>query len=324
VATIAKPIDGVNQWDAIVAAARGEPAGAIAPPRASRGAGSAPSNRTLLVIGNSTNECSWTASDPRYHGAAGVAEAFARGGDVPEPLGGGSGAAKDSVGCGFAIRLEGGARRWKLIQNYGGAPYDWCNSTKGGSKCAPPTGAYDPNTAEIGAAVADSPTCTTHANECFPSNDIRSFALAGATDTWPAQACAACDAEPTCVGYTINTASTSGANCFLKSKLESGHASSTCTTGTNGRAPAPPAPAPGPPIDKTCPNGWCLYDVAADPYELDEISTDPANAAILAAMKQKMAAVLTSYREYKEDPKCQGKTTFAQDPVVGKSWQPWC
>ena len=41
-------------------------------------------------------------------------------------------------------------------------------------------------------------------------------------------------------------------------------------------------------------------------------------------MKQKMAEVLTTYREYKEDPKCQGKTTFASDPVVGKSWQPWC
>lgn len=132
--TITKPIDGVNQWDAIVAAARGdvEQGEATAPPRSARdeirGKGSAPSNRTFLVIGNST-QCSWAKGDPRFHGAAGVAEAFARGGDVPPPL-----VLKPSLGCGFSIRLDGGVRRWKLIQNYGGGPNDWCNSTKGGAK----------------------------------------------------------------------------------------------------------------------------------------------------------------------------------------------
>ena len=41
-------------------------------------------------------------------------------------------------------------------------------------------------------------------------------------------------------------------------------------------------------------------------------------------MQAKMAQILLSYHEYQEDPECQGKTTYANNSVVGKAWQPWC
>ena len=56
------------------------------------------------------NMCSWSTRDPRYHGAAGVAEAFAAGGDVALPLDSGG----SMLGCGFAIRLDDGPHRWKV------------------------------------------------------------------------------------------------------------------------------------------------------------------------------------------------------------------
>ena len=49
------PLDGVNQWPAIVAAASG-----TAPPLPPR---------NFIVLGNSTNACSWSADDDRYHGS---------------------------------------------------------------------------------------------------------------------------------------------------------------------------------------------------------------------------------------------------------------
>jgi hypothetical protein len=67
-----------------------------------------------------------------------------------------------------------------------------------------------------------------------------------------------------------------------------------------------------------------LYDVLSDPYELHEVSSVPANSGIVSAMQAKMAQILLSYHEYQEDPECQGKTTYANNSVVGKAWQPWC
>jgi hypothetical protein len=61
--------------------------------------------------------------------------------------------------------------------------------------------------------------------------------------------------------------------------------------------------------------------VSADQDERHELSA--ANPAVVMALAAKLEAVLESYREYKIDPAC-GPATFAQDPVVGKTWQPWC
>ncbi len=70
--------------------------------------------RDDLVLGNATNLCSWPARDARrqkYEAESGWTHA--------------------SLGCGFAIRKGS----LKLIQGFGGAPDDWCNTTANGRVC---------------------------------------------------------------------------------------------------------------------------------------------------------------------------------------------
>ena len=147
------PLDGVDQWGYITGATK---------------TGAA---RTSLVIGNSTNMCSWPKGDPRYHGAATIATA---GADLPA---GAPELGKVTLGCGFAIRKNDGKNMWKLIKGYGGGPDTWCNST----------------------SVHNSLNCASAGPGSAPSN-------------------------------------------------------------------SPPEPV------STCPGGWCLYDVASDPFEQHEIS----------------------------------------------------
>jgi hypothetical protein len=71
------PLDGVSQWAAILG-------------------GSNPT-RTMIVIGNSTNECSWTAEDPRYHLSASPER---DGADLPA----GHWTDGAALQCGFAIK----------------------------------------------------------------------------------------------------------------------------------------------------------------------------------------------------------------------------
>jgi len=70
-----------------------------------------------------------------------------------------------------------------------------------------------------------------------------------------------------------------------------------------------------------CPGGWCLFDVEADPLELNECSESHPDVA--KRLQGQMAIVLQSYTEYEEDKACPA-IEYAQDPVVGKAWQPWC
>ena len=71
----------------------------------------------------------------------------------------------------------------------------------------------------------------------------------------------------------------------------------------------------------TCVGGYCLYDVSIDQNERHEVSA--ANPTVVMALAAKLDAVLQSYSEYQIDKTC-GPATFANDPVVGKTWQPWC
>jgi len=70
-----------------------------------------------------------------------------------------------------------------------------------------------------------------------------------------------------------------------------------------------------------CPGGWCLFDLSKDPLELNEVSGE--NPQVLERMKAGMSTVLQTYTEYREDKSCP-PVTYVQDPVVGKSWEPWC
>jgi len=78
----------------------------------------------------------------------------------------------------------------------------------------------------------------------------------------------------------------------------------------------PPAPLPS-----ECPNGWCLYDVQADPNELSEVSQQ--HPAVLQQLQQEMARVLQSYTQYEPDPACPPHK-FVNNTHVGPVWEPWC
>ena len=81
-------IDGVSQWDAMKGSAAKL---AVSPPR------------DTLVIGNSTNDCSWNSDDS----------------DLPSISEDGSPrTAMSSVGCGFSIVNDTGSSLWKLIRGY--------------------------------------------------------------------------------------------------------------------------------------------------------------------------------------------------------------
>jgi hypothetical protein len=325
VSSIPLPLDGVNLWSSLVAAARGEE---YIPHDEDETSGRVVAkNRTILVIGNSTNECTWDADDPRYHGADGVQEAFLRGGDVPVPLLLNNNQKKKTKGklsCGFAIRMDLGEKRWKLIKNYGGGPDTWCNKSSSGNVCGTPTGHYPwPPRTTLQRPATSTLTCSTMKNICLPGNDIRSFPLQNPASSYEKQCCDACNAEAMCAAFTVNSNTGSHPSkvptCYLKTTPGvKQNKSPNCVSGTNGRSPIPPQP----PASETCPNGFCLFEVMSDPYELHEVSAEHAD--VVSAMQEKMAQILQSYRQYEEDPACQGKTTFANNSVVGKSWQPWC
>ena len=89
------PLDGVSQWNFLA----GE--GGLSPAR------------TEVVLGNSTNLCSWTdEGDPRR------AKYLSN--------------ATSDKGCGFGIR----SGQWKIIQGYGGAPDRACNTSAAGDRVA--------------------------------------------------------------------------------------------------------------------------------------------------------------------------------------------
>jgi len=190
------PLDSFSQWSGISGQDDGN--GSKMSPH--------PPPRTSLVLGNATNLCSWPKSnDPRrlkyeVHGD----------GDSD-----GDGGRQQKSACGFAIRNG----EWKLIQGYGGAPDDWCNTTSQGRSC-----------------------------------------------------------RNTSIGLN---------NDGLKE----------------------------------CPNGWCLYNIANDPNEFMESSSDYPN--LLNTMKNEMQNILKTYRQYEIDENCPPQT-YKNNSHVGKTWQPWC
>ena len=88
------PLDGVSQWAALSGKTPATP-------------------RTEVVLGNSTNLCSWQdENDPR------------RARYLDEDIN------AQQKGCGFAIRSQ----QWKLLQGYGGAPDRACNTSSAGDQ----------------------------------------------------------------------------------------------------------------------------------------------------------------------------------------------
>ena len=296
------PLDGVDQWQLITGAT----------PLGTAGVG-----RTTLVIGNSTNMCSWPTSDNRYHGHATLANA---GADLP------AGAVAPGVGCGFATRMNVGSNKWKLIRGYGGGPDTWCNSTgaagtagtTGSAECAPNGPTLDAADAAATAAGTDNGgTCVTKAGTCLPYGTNTKVIDNATADA----CCAACVAENGCEFWVLNAK-----RCYLKGpgKPTKYRRDPACVSGTTTGSfpPAPPAP-PAPPSKPLveCPNGYCLYDVEADPYEQHEISA--AHPDIVAQMKAAMDTTLQSYHQYEEDASCPPHT-FGNDSHVGQTWVPWC
>eukprot|EP00939_MAST-03C_sp_MAST-3C-sp1_P004453 g4453.t1 len=187
------PLDGVSQFSFLFEEGRGR-----------RGNGDGHAQREEVVLGNATDLCSWKAGDPRrarYETAAHFFDDDDNNNNAEK-------------GCGFAIRVGS----WKLIQNYGGSPDNWCNTSAEGD--------------------------TTH-----------------------------CRVNQT----TLNGAS--------------------------------------------CPNGYCLFNVADDPFELNECSKD--HETEVEKLRARLNDVLDSYRQYEIDPACP-TATFANNSVVGSSWAPWC
>ena len=75
------------------------------------------------------------------------------------------------------------------------------------------------------------------------------------------------------------------------------------------------------PEPESCPNGFCLYDVINDPFELNEISSQHGD--IVDKMKLQLDNELKNYHQYSLDENCP-KHKFKIDKVVGKYWNPWC
>ena len=73
---------------------------------------------------------------------------------------------------------------------------------------------------------------------------IGATSLTGVKGSTPAACCAACDAHPACVAFTLSIDSASERECWLKGEAKNGtrcgHAQ--CISGTNGRKPVPPPP----------------------------------------------------------------------------------
>jgi len=96
------PLDGVSQWNGI---SRGE-------------VQDISFARNSLVLGNSTNLCSWQVNDPRRT-------------KYEDPINSNGAKIQTTAGCGFGLRVGD----WKIIQGYGGNPDDWCNTTAKGRTC---------------------------------------------------------------------------------------------------------------------------------------------------------------------------------------------
>jgi len=70
-----------------------------------------------------------------------------------------------------------------------------------------------------------------------------------------------------------------------------------------------------------CPEGWCLFNVEKDPWELDECSK--THQTVAKQLQDRMSSMLQSYTQYEEDKACP-PVSYATDPKVGKTWEPWC
>jgi hypothetical protein len=283
-------IDGISQWQAI------------------NDIENETTPRTQMVIGNSTNTCSWS--------------------DLFE----------NSVGCGFSIVNDTGSHLWKLIRGYGGGPDTWCNTSQlGGNKCiVPPVNESSLYAKDQNSGIVTTPRkidvvfnvdatnmCNIVKGACFPGHDLSSF-YSNSTDG--SDCCSKCTETQGCVGWTYNSKSNPhGPQCFLKKSIDDPRRSDSCISGNNGKTPLPPippAPSPAPfpsPGRGSCPGGWCLYDVRQDIIEQYEISA--SHADVVASMQHQMNRVLESYWQYSEDKNCPAH----KFPDPNKpAWGPWC
>jgi arylsulfatase A-like enzyme len=323
------PVDGVSQWAAFngnSVHAEYDEQGGEGMQGVQRGGQVGP--RSQLVYGNSTNACSWEEmEDEEGHPDPRLAKY------TDSKLHGPANGAK--IGCGFGVR-DG---EWKLIRGYGGGPDTWCNRT-GNNSVPDPSGpkgfscanfsSFSSSTSGVdtdgviaatakkgavdgGTTLSTSAKCATRTNTCSDGKGLTGGFVSNTTDG--SDCCAACTAAKGCVGWILHH---SDMMCYIKSSW--GHVRScTASMAGAGTTPVPPTPAPVPSTE--CPNGYCLFNVNSDPNEHEEVSA--AHPDVVKKMIAQMDQVLKTYTQYKADASCP-KVAYANDPVVGKTWQPWC
>ena len=92
---------------------------------------------------------------------------------------------------------------------------------------------------------------------------IGTTSLTGVKGTTAAACCAACDANPQCIAFTLSITSDTDSICWLKSNAKNSsicqHPS--CISGTNGRKPLPPPPpCPSFATNVSCPSPRCTWE----------------------------------------------------------------
>lgn len=91
---------------------------------------------------------------------------------------------------------------------------------------------------------------------------IGTTSLTGIKGSTPAACCAACDAHPRCVAFTLSITSDTQKECWLKDNAKNGTTCPhpTCISGTNGRKPLPtPPPCGNFSTNASCPHSRCTW-----------------------------------------------------------------
>lgn len=91
---------------------------------------------------------------------------------------------------------------------------------------------------------------------------IGTTSLTGVKGSTPAACCAACDANPRCIAFTLSVTSDTEKECWLKDNIKNGTTClhPTCISGTNGRKPLPPPPpCANFSTDSSCPRSRCTW-----------------------------------------------------------------
>ncbi|GBG25002.1 Arylsulfatase B [Hondaea fermentalgiana] len=77
-----------------------------------------------------------------------------------------------------------------------------------------------------------------------------------------------------------------------------------------------------PPSSKSCKHGYCLYELLSDPYEQNDLATDPAYTNVLANLRTKLHAELET--SHTIVPDCTKAPVEKYEQHVVHVWYPYC